>query len=278
MPIILICVALLVAGVAAAVRWGGLAFTAPDVDEELSVGETARRSVWYSALALTGGVMAGITVIGAGGRLAMRLLAVTAVADAQGRITEAQEIVGRITVDGTIGFVLFNGIFGGVITAVLYLVVRRFLPPGRLGGAAFGLGLLVIAGTTIDPLRRENPDFDLVGPGWLAVVVFSAMAIVFGVTLAAVLARLSEWLPLLSAERRVLFRYAGPAAIAALTFFVTALAAVACVVVVAVTRFRPLIDAMRSRRWVIGGRAVLLSAVGVALPQSLSSLVDIATR
>lgn len=278
MVIIVICAGLLAIGVVAAARWGGRAFTAPETGEELSPLETARRFAWYVALALTGGVMAGITVIGAGGRLAMRLLAVTAGADAQGQITEAQEIVGRITVDGTIGFVLFNGVFGGVIAAALYLVVRRFLPPGRLGGAAFGLGLLIVAGTTIDPLRRENPDFDLVGPGWLAVVVFSAMAVVFGGTLAAVLARLSAWLPLLSAERRVLGRYVGPAAVAALTFFVTAMLAVACLVVVAATRFRPLVAAVRSRRWVVGGRVVLLGAVGVALPRSLSSLVDIATR
>ena len=36
-----------------------------------------------------------------------------------------------------------------------------------LAGSAFGAGLLVVLGTTIDPLRDENPDFDIVGPGWL---------------------------------------------------------------------------------------------------------------
>ncbi|HEV8626603.1 MAG TPA: hypothetical protein VG034_19325 [Acidimicrobiia bacterium] len=278
MAIIVVCAALLVMGVVAAARWGGRAFAAVEAGGELSPVETARRFVWYAALVLTGGVFAGITVIGAGGRLAMRLLAVTAGDGAQGRITEAEEIVGRITLDGTIGFVLFNGIFGGILAAALYLVVRRFLPPGRLGGAAFGLGLLIVVGTTIDPLRRENPDFDIVGPGWLAVVVFGAMAVVFGVTLAAVLARLSEWLPLLTMDRRVLVRYAAPAPVAVLAFPVTVALVAGCIAVVAVTRFRPLVDAVRSRRWVVGGRVVTLGLVGVALPHSLSSVIDIATR
>jgi hypothetical protein len=278
MAIIVVCAALLVMGVVAAARWGGRAFAAVEAGGELSPVETARRFVWYAALVLTGGVFAGITVIGAGGRLAMRLLAVTAGDGAQGRITEAEEIVGRITLDGTIGFVLFNGIFGGILAAALYLVVRRFLPPGRLGGAAFGLGLLIVVGTTIDPLRRENPDFDIVGPGWLAVVVFGAMAVVFGVTLAAVLARLSEWLPLLTMDRRVLVRYAAPAPVAVLAFPVTVALVAGCIAVVAVTRFRPLVDAVRSRRWVVGGRVVTLGLVGVALPHSLPSVIDIATR
>ena len=70
----------------------------------------------------------------------MRLLAVTAGDEAQGRITEAEEIVGEITVDGTIGFIVFNGIVGGVLAAAIYLVIRRLLPPRWLGGLAFGAG------------------------------------------------------------------------------------------------------------------------------------------
>lgn len=201
MAIMVVCGALLAAGVAMAAAWGGGAFTPPSEGVELTAEETARRFAWYAALALASGVIAGILVIGAGGRLAMRLLAVTAGDGAQGRITEAEEIVGRITVDGTIRFILFNGIFGGIVFSGPYLILRRFLPPGRLGGAAYGLGLLVVLGTTLDPLRPQNADFDIVGPGWLAVVVFSALAIAFGVTLAAAMARLSQWLPLIAAYR-----------------------------------------------------------------------------
>ena len=133
-------------------------------------------------------------------------------------------------------------------------------------------------GTTLDPLRAENPDFDIVGPGWVAVLAFSALAVAFGVTLAATSARLSDWLPLLTTERRVLLRYAGPAALAALAFSVTAALVVVCLAVVAATRWRPLVDAVRSRRWVIGLRAVTLGVVIIAMPHAISSVVDIVTR
>lgn len=278
MLIMVVCGVLLSAGVAMAVGWGGSAFTPPTHNVELTAEESARRFAWYAALALTGGVIAGVPVIGAGGRLAMRLLAVTAGDGAQGRVTEAEEIVGRITVDGTIGFILFNGIFGGIVFSGPYLIMRRFLPPGRLGGAAYGLGLLIVLGTTLDPLRPENRDFDIVGPGWLAVAAFSALAVLFGVTLAAVMARLSRWLPLIAPDRRVLVHYLGPAAVSALAFPVTAALALTCIVTMVATRFRPLVDVVQSRRWVLGGRVVTLALVAVTLPHTVSSLIDIATR
>lgn len=43
----------------------------------------------------------------------MRLLAATAGDAAQGRRTEAEEIVGRITTGGSIGFIVFTGLFFG---------------------------------------------------------------------------------------------------------------------------------------------------------------------
>ena len=111
----------------------------------------------------------------------MRLLAVTAGDAAQGRLTEAEEVVGQITLDGTIGFVIFNGVFGGVLFGALYLILRRFLPDGVTGGVVYGLGLLLVFGAILDPLRSKNPDFDIVGPGWLAVIVFTLLAASFGV-------------------------------------------------------------------------------------------------
>lgn len=278
MTIVAVCGLLVLAGLAAAVRWGNLSFRSPAADPHPAPLEVARRFAWYIALLLLGGPLAGVAVIGAGGRLAMRLLAATAGSDAQGRVTEADQVVGEITTGGTLDFVLFNGIFGGVVFGAVYLVVRRFLPPGRLGGVAFGLGLLVVVGTTVDPLRRDNPDFDIVGPGWLAVVVFAAMAVAFGLTLAAVLARLSEWLPLLSKDRRVLVRYALPALIAVPLLALTALLAGMGLAVVAVTRSRAVVDAVRSHRAVLFGRVVVAGLVVVALPNAVSTVVDIAGR
>jgi hypothetical protein len=274
-----VCGAVLAAALVVGVRWSGREFRAPPADGPLTAGEAARRFVWYASLALVAGTAVGIAVIGCGGRLAMRLLAVTAGDDAQGRITEADEVVGRITVGGTVGFVLFTGILGGLMGAASYLLVRRLLPAGPLGGVAFGLGLLVVLGTVVDPLRDENPDFDLVGPGWLSVAVFAALAVVFGLVLAAATARLSSWLPLLSTEPRVPLRYIPPALVAGLLFFpvTIALIVVGAVVVVA-TRWRPLVDAVRSSRGVLFGRVLAIGLVVVSLPSGVSSMADIVTR
>ena len=274
----LICAALLLLGVLAGGWWSRLEFQLPDPHVELTASVVAKRFAWYVALTISGGIFAGITVIGAGGRLAMRLLAVTAGDDAQGRLTEADEIVGEISVDGTIAFVLFNGIFGGIALAVLYLLVRRFLPPRWIGGAVFGLGLLIVGGTTVDPLRADNRDFDIVGPGWLALLVFVALGLAFGVVLSGVMAALSRWLPLLGANRRVLIRYLLPALLAAVAFSATAIAVIVGLAAIALTRSQRVVDAVRSHRWVTAGRVLGIIILLIALPNAISTFVDIGTR
>jgi len=137
MWVILVCAVLVLAGLAAVVRWGSLPVERPpapprpagDPAEPPPASLVARRYLWYLALAAASGAAGGILAAGAGGRLVMRLLAVTAGAGAQGRITEAEEIVGRITIDGTIGFVLFTGLFLGL--PGLRVCSRRGLGPWR---------------------------------------------------------------------------------------------------------------------------------------------------
>jgi hypothetical protein len=274
--IMVVCGVLLLLGLAAGVWWSGRPFSAPDTTSKLTAAEVARRFAWYASVAIIAGVLAGVTVIGAGGRLAMRLLAVTAGDAAQGRTTEAEEVVGKITLDGTIGFVLFTGIIGGVMAAALFLLVRRYLPAGRLGGVAFGLGLLVVVGTTMDPLRQQNRDFDIVGPGWAAVLVFTALAVGFGLALEGITARVSAWLPLLSTKPRVLVRYLAPAVLAALSIVVAPFLVAVCLVVVLITRWRPIAAAVRSHRWVIGGRVLVTCVVLLSLPNAMSNVADIA--
>jgi hypothetical protein len=277
MAVMAVCGALLVAGLCGLV-WCGRDFRVPPVEDRPGAARVAQRFVWYCALGITGAFVAGVTVIGAGGRLAMRLLAVTAGDGAQGRITEADQVVGDITLAGTRDFILFTGIFGGLIAAAIYLVVRRYLPPNPLGGLVFGAGLLVVLGTVIDPLRAENPDFDIVGPGWLSVAVFGLLALVFGPVLAGWMARLSEWLPLPSAEPRVLVRYAVPAVPALVVFPVLAPLLVLGVVVVLVTRWGALVDAVRSHRALLVGRVALVALVVLALPGALAAMSDIVGR
>jgi hypothetical protein len=182
--VIAACAALVVVGVVLVVRWGGRPSAAA---AEPGVAGWLR----YGGAALAAGVVAGVLAAGAGGRLVMRLLAIAS-PDAQGSLTEAGEFVGEITVDGTLGFILFAGLPAGVLSGLLYALVRPLVGPGRLGGLALGALLLVLAATRIDPLRSENIDFALLDAGWLAVLAFVALGLFHGLVVAAVGARYAQ--------------------------------------------------------------------------------------
>jgi hypothetical protein len=283
MWVIIVCIAMVLAGLAAVVRWGGLPVEPPpaparpagDPADPPPVSLVVRRYLWYLAVAVAAGAAGGILAAGAGGRLVMRLLAVTAGAAAQGQITEAEEIVGRITVDGTIGFVVFTGLFFGLPSTVGYLLLRRWLPAGRAGGLAYGVLLLVAAGTRLEPLRRGNPDFDLVGPGWLAVAAFAALVVFHGMLVAALAGRLSRAVPLLAARPRAIAVYV-PLFLLALPGVPVALVLIVVgVVVVVVSRIPSIVAAWHSRFVVPVGRVALAVAALVAFPGFASAIVDI---
>lgn len=274
--IVAVCGLLLGLGVVLAYRWRRCSFVAPPVSEDASAADVLQRYVWLVSLVLLSGIIAGVTIIGAGGRLAMRLLAVTGGDDAQGRLTEAEQVVGEITVDGTLGFFLFIGVLGGLALSAVYFLLRRHLPQGVGGGACYAVLLLAVAGTRIDPLDPGNPDFDIVGPGWLAVLVFTAQALLFGVTLAAVSARLSSWLPLPSRDREALVRYAAPAIAALFAYSVTAALAVIGGLVVLVTRSSALVRATRSSAFLLAGRIALAAIAVVSLPGTITGIAEVA--
>src|SRR5215212_10898601 len=286
MWVIVVCVMLVLAGLVAVVRWGGLPVELPPTPAPDGVGATdpppvslvVRRYLWYLAVALISGAAAGILAAGAGGRLVMRLLAVTAGADAQGQITEAEEIVGRITVDGTIGFVVFTGLFLGLPSAAGYLLVRRWLPAGRAAGLAYGALLLVVAGTRREPLRRNNPDFDLVGPGWVSVAAFAVLVMFHGMLVAALAGRLSRAVPLLAARPGAIAVHAPllllvlPGPSMALVLIIVG------VLVVLVSRIPAVVAVWHARPLVMVGRVALAVAALVAFPGFASALVDILGR
>lgn len=281
MVVILTCGVLVLLGLAAVVRWGGVGVRPPGDGDEPDVspspGFVASRCLWYVAVAVVSGIGSGLLIAGAGGRLAMRLLAASAGDAAQGRETEAEEIVGRITTGGSIGFIIFTGLFFGLATGVLYLVVMRWLPPGRLGGLAYGLLLLILAAPRLDPLRADNPDFGIVGPGWLAVLVFSALVLAHGMLVAVLAGRYSRTLPLPSLRRRAVLAYA-PVLLLILAAPVAVVLAVAGLLAVGLSRAASTMKAMRSHVMVVAGRVVLAVVTLVALPGFVSAVVDIATE
>ena len=202
MGVSIVCGLLVAVALVLVARWRTLELTPPAGPAALSRGGRLRRYLWWVELVLISTFLTGVLVVGAGGRLAMRLLGATAGDRAQRQLTEANEVVGKVTVGGTIGFIIFAGLTTAFVTTVLYLLVRRYLPAAWLGGLAFGAGLLVVLGTRNEPLRPDNRDFDLLGPWWLSIIVFALLALVQGVALAAMTAGISRWLPLPGRNRR----------------------------------------------------------------------------
>lgn len=265
-----VCGLLVALGVVFAVRWRDEAFVRPP-----SAG-VARTAAWHLMVTVAAGLAAGVTALGGGGRLAMRLLAVTAGDDAQGRITEADETVGAITTGGTIGFIVFVGILGGLLLALVYAVIRRWLPR-RWTGLAYGGVLVALVATRADPLRVDNPDFDLVGPGWLAIAAFLLVLVLYAFVIAAVAARVSRSLPVLDGTWRTIRWYAPLALLLPLGSF-AAVVLVPVGVGYLLLRWRPVAGALASSRVDLVGRAVLLGVVLLALPWTVADLLDIGGR
>jgi hypothetical protein len=284
MWVIVGCIMLVVVGLLAIVRWGGLAVqppAAPADDDTVPadrppVSLVVRRYLWYLTLAISAGVGAGILAAGAGGRLAMRLLAVTAGPTAQGRITEADQVVGRISAEGTLGFIVFTGLFFGAASGAAYLLLRRWLPGGRTGGVVFGALLLVLAGTRLEPLRPGNPDFDLVGPGWVSVAAFAALVLFHGMLLAALAGRLSRAVPLLALTPRAIIAHV-PLLLLALGS-VALVAAIVGIAVVSASQVPAVAGVWRDRRLVTAGRVILSLVALAALPSFARAISDILGR
>lgn len=136
-----------------------------------------------AALGVAGAVAGGIAG-GLGSRVVMRISAVAAGEAAQGALTEAEAVVGRITADGTIFLILFAGLTSCLVGIGSYLVVRRWLPSATWARAAsFGaFELVVFGGAIIDP---GNSDFVILGHPLLNVSMFGALFLLHGALLVA---------------------------------------------------------------------------------------------
>ena len=177
------------------------------------------------------------------------------------------------------GLYIFGGVLPGLLSGFIYLLARRWLPGGRLGGLVFGVLHLVVAATRLDPLRPDNPDFDLVGPGWLSVLTFAVASILHGMAVVAIANRYSASFPPKAATRLpailpltlpVLFLVPGVALLAPLLLGLA--------VYVGLSQVRPIVKVARSRAGVVSGR-VAMAALGLALlPGTVIGLGDIIAR
>jgi hypothetical protein len=166
------------------------------------------------AVGLLAGLVAGLIAGGAGSRVAMRIVALAAGHEHYGEITDAEATVGEISAGGTV-FLLFAGAFFGMLGGLGYVVVRRLLPGSTLvKGLAFGLLLLVVTGSLV--IDGDNPDFTRFTSPYLAVGLFAALFILFGVLVAVLVARFAG--SAVARPRRSV-RISGGAALGGLTIY-----------------------------------------------------------
>jgi hypothetical protein len=171
---------------------------ASDHAASLTASQGGRRSIrrilWRIAvligIGLLAGLVAGFVVGGVGSRVAMRVVALVAGHEHYGEVTEADEIVGDITADGTAFLVLF-GTFLGVLGGLLYVTVRPWVPgSGVRKGLAFGGLLLVLFGSQI--IDGGNSDFRRFVPSYMSVGLFASLFFLYGVIVSAIVERLDR--------------------------------------------------------------------------------------
>lgn len=201
-------------------------------------------------------VTCGIVVGGIGGRVVMRLSAVAADDSRTGMLTESGNVIGRITVEGTLALLLFVGLVTGVSVG-LFLFALRTVLPGRFLPATVSTVLLALgAAIAIDP---SNADFVIAGNRALNVAMFIALFPAFGALFVVVAERLDRWLvrpplariaplSLIGTGLGVVLGLLGVGVITASNELPTGIAVVAVTALGAVAAFAPVGPAALARR------------------------------
>ena len=143
------------------------------------------------AVGVLGGLIAGMIAGGIGSRVAMRIVTLAGGSSIQGQLSDNGNVIGEITLGGTIFLLLLGGIFAGVPGGLLYVVVRRWIPgSGLRKGLAYGTFLLLAFGAwpptlffTGPVISAENPDFSLLVSPYLSIGLFAALFVLYGLIL-----------------------------------------------------------------------------------------------
>lgn len=240
----------------------------PPFDEGIgsSTGQRVRAAVQRVSALASAGLVAGVLVLGLGLRLMMRIIAATSPDSVQGRRTDAEEIVGEISLGGSTFLVIFGGAVGGVFAVLGWIVFRPWFPERSVAAglvvAAIGAGLLARPSGLIDP---DNHDFVILSPVWLALVMTFAVLVAHGVAF-AVLA--DHWAATWPASRwsvRGVVRTVPVLLVTAMCLMLVIPAVVLVVVAVHAVWIRPRLDGRLGwfDRLVPVGSAVLVAAAVV---------------
>lgn len=146
------------------------------------------------------GLVAGIVVGGVGGRLVMLVIAQLN-RDAFGEVTEADAVIGRFTVSGTLALITFGGLGAGLAAGVLWVILSPWLPwTGRRRWLA-AMPIAVALGTFI-LVESTNRDFTLVRPTWLILALLLGLVALTGAATAWLEGQFERRLPRVSGRAR----------------------------------------------------------------------------
>ena len=130
------------------------------------------------------GVIAGVIVAGFGGRMFMRLAAAID-PSALGAITSNGNSVGVITLEGSLGFVVFVGMLVGVSVGVHWVVVAPWLPWTGVA-RALANGVIAAALGSLFVVRSGEPDFQLLRPEAAILAMLIGLVAILGVAVALI--------------------------------------------------------------------------------------------
>jgi hypothetical protein len=160
----------------------------PDMtDEDVEAHHKFRHALRLIVAGLLAGLAAGATA-GLGSRLVMFVVRLMN-PSYNGVPTHWGFEVGRITLDGTWSLAIQGAIYG-VPGAVLYLIVRRWMPwDGVLKGFAYGCFLLIVAGPAV---LDGNYEFFRYVPTRVSVGLFALLYPLYGIVVAPLTERLGR--------------------------------------------------------------------------------------
>lgn len=160
------------------------------------------------------GLFGGVIIGGVGGRMVMRLAAMI-VPDAAGTATQNGELIGAVTLPGTLALLLFGGVLAGVVAGTIWVVARPWLPSGRRERLLASIALALAFGTIL-LIEADNPDFLILRHHPVVVGLLVLLIAVTGPAVALADAWLDHRLPVpVSLRRPSVAAYATIAAIGA---------------------------------------------------------------
>ena len=139
------------------------------------------------------GIIVGILVAGLGGRLVMRVATIRH-EDTVGMFTENGEVIGRITLEGTLALMTFGGLGMGFLAGTIWVIVGPWVP-GRGIVRALVTAIAAIALGAPPLIQRTNPDFVVLGNDPIVVALLVALVGLVGFTIALVDGALDARLP-----------------------------------------------------------------------------------